>query len=126
MDWLIFIIIVFIVKLIVLAFCYCYRAQLRNRANSRLLREDIEIQRSGTNAMNFVNNGQQSRVYSVSNSNNQYPTDDFEHVQSFEPPTAPSSDRFYDPPPSYWATVNEDENTSSQIRPCLFTPTRLN
>ena len=126
MDWLIFIIIVFIVKLIVLAFCYCYRAQLRNKANSRLLREDSEIQRSGTNAMNFVNNGQQSRVYSVSNSNtNNYP-DEFEHVQSFEPPTAPhSNDRFYDPPPSYWATVNEDEN-ASQIRPSLFTTTRLN
>ena len=79
--------IIVVLKLFLLAFCYCYRAEQQSKINRHLLREDDEIQRS------------------------------------FEPP--PSNDRFHDPPPSYWATVNNDEN-QNQIRPSYFTPTRMN
>ena len=112
--------IIVILKLFLLAFCYCYRAEQRSKINRRLLREDVEIQRSGQTAINFVNNGQ-DQVYTVPNTNDQQ--GEFERVQSFEPP--PANDRFHDPPPSYWATVNNDEN-QNQIRPSYFTPTRMN
>ena len=119
-DWLMWTGIIIVLKLFLLAFCYCYRAEQRSKINRRLLREDVEIQRSGQTAINFVNNGQ-DRVYTVPNTNDQQ--GEFEHVQSFEPP--PSNDRFHDPPPSYWATVNNDEH-QNQIRPSYFTPTRMN
>ena len=50
--------IIVVLKIFLLAFCYCYRAEQRSKINRRLLREDVEIQRSGQNAINFVNNGQ--------------------------------------------------------------------
>ena len=50
--------IIVVLNLFLLAFCYSYRAEQRSKINRRLLREDVEIQRSGQNAINFVNNGQ--------------------------------------------------------------------
>merc|ERR1711971_1256002 len=69
-DWLMWTGIIVVLKLFLLAFCYCYRAEQRSKINRRLLREDVEIQRSGQNAINFVNNGQ-DQVYTVPNTNAQ-------------------------------------------------------
>ena len=76
-DWLMWTGIIVVLKLFLLAFCYCYRAEQRSKINRRLLREDVEIQRSGQNAINFVNNGQ-DQVYTVPNTNDQQ--GEFKHV----------------------------------------------
>ena len=44
-DWLMWTGIIVILKLFLLAFCYCYRAEQRSKINRRLLREDVEIQK---------------------------------------------------------------------------------
>ena len=124
-TWLIVGLCIIIFKGLLVTLCLAYRMKQRNELRKRLVNEEEEIQRMGQMSMNILNNRDQvynnrDHVYTVAQ--NQNNLDDFEHVQEFEPPSYQQG--HFEPPPSYWDTVNHQD---TQIRPSvLHSNTRIN
>merc|ERR1712080_793042 len=94
--WIISAIVVVVIKVVLMTLFFCYRMVQRNKIRQKQLLEDQELAYSGQRVVNYAN---RDPVFTVD-------TDEFQHVQRFEPPpSAPSSPLHDDPPPSYWSTI---------------------
>ena len=75
----------------------------RTQIRQTRLTDDYELQRSCQTVANYAN--RRDTVFTVD-------SEDFNHVQNFEPP--PPNSQYIEPPPSYWSVVQEGPTKSSQ------------